>query len=202
MQKAKTKLLPSHLWHIPFVFFFPKFMGLPFTFSGGPKSGIILLSFLPLPVQFPICWYCCKVWWLFFLNVVSNLIFIIGWCGNGGTKLKQLLKVTELPREAEPRCKPSFQNQEAKNDCLKSEVADVVCVFLKYFMYLRERQRERQSMSMSRGKRRGRGRSRLPTAQGVWHGTPSQDPEIMSWAEGRRLMSHPGARWHCFWREI
>ena len=33
----------------------------------------------------------------------------------------------------------------------------------------------------------GRGRSRLPTEQGAWHGTRSQDPEIMTWAEGRRF---------------
>ena len=34
---------------------------------------------------------------------------------------------------------------------------------------------------------RDRGRSRLPTEQGAWHQTQSQDPEIMSWAEDRHL---------------
>ena len=40
---------------------------------------------------------------------------------------------------------------------------------------------------MSVGRGSGRGRSGLPTEQGAQHGARSQDPEIMTWAEGRHL---------------
>ena len=45
------------------------------------------------------------------------------------------------------------------------------------------RERER----ISRRKDRGRGRSGLPTEQRAQLGAPSQDPVIMTWAEGRHL---------------
>ena len=51
--------------------------------------------------------------------------------------------------------------------------------FFKDFIYLSEK--ERESMSMKRG--RGRGRSWLPAEQGA----SPQDPEIMTWANSRRL---------------
>ena len=44
-------------------------------------------------------------------------------------------------------------------------------------------ERERESRSGGRG----RGASRLPSEQGARCGAPSQDPEIMTWAQGRRL---------------
>jgi len=56
-----------------------------------------------------------------------------------------------------------------------------VVFFFKDFIYLRER-----AQAQARGGR-GRGRIRLPTEQGAQCGTRSQDPEIMTWAEGRRL---------------
>ena len=40
---------------------------------------------------------------------------------------------------------------------------------------------------MSGGRGRGRGRSRLLAEQGALRGAPSQDPKIMTWAEGRHL---------------
>ena len=55
------------------------------------------------------------------------------------------------------------------------------CVFLFYFIYLNERGRT------SSGKGRGWERSRLPAEQGALCRSQSQDPEIMIWAEGRRL---------------
>ena len=39
----------------------------------------------------------------------------------------------------------------------------------------------------SRGSSTGRGRSRPPAEQGAGCGAPSQDPEIMTWVESRRL---------------
>ena len=46
---------------------------------------------------------------------------------------------------------------------------------------------EKENMQAQPGRRgRGRGRSRLPTAR-AWCKTWSQDPEIMTWAKGRRL---------------
>ena len=52
-------------------------------------------------------------------------------------------------------------------------------------------------MSRGRGRGRGRGRNRLPTEQGADVGlvAGSQDPEIMTSAEGRMLnrLSHPDA---------
>ena len=53
--------------------------------------------------------------------------------------------------------------------------------FLKDLICLRERE------SMSSGQGRGRGRSRLLAEQGAWCRAWSQDPEIMTWAEGRCL---------------
>ena len=47
-------------------------------------------------------------------------------------------------------------------------------------IYLREREHEQKVG-------RERGRSRLLTEQGAWRGAPSQDPGIMTWAEGRHL---------------
>ena len=60
-------------------------------------------------------------------------------------------------------------------------------IFKKDFIYLRMRvsESERESESTSRGSSRGRGRSRRPPEQGPWRAAPSQDPEIMTWAEGR-----------------
>ena len=55
------------------------------------------------------------------------------------------------------------------------------------FFFLRFYLSERGSKSTSRGKGRGRERSRLPPEQGAWSGAPSQDPGIMTWAEGRHL---------------
>ena len=52
--------------------------------------------------------------------------------------------------------------------------------FFEDFTYLFERE------SRQRGSRR-RGRSRLPAKQGTPPGAQSQDPRIVTWAEGRRL---------------
>lgn len=38
-------------------------------------------------------------------------------------------------------------------------------------------------------KGRRQGKSRLPTEQGAWCRTPSQDPGIMTWAKGRHLIN-------------
>ena len=63
----------------------------------------------------------------------------------------------------------------------------------KCFSYSFERKNEQR-----RG--RDRRRSRLPAEQGARHRAPSQDPEIMTWAEGRCFTdSHPGApSWRSF----
>ena len=45
---------------------------------------------------------------------------------------------------------------------------------------------ERESQA---GRVAGRGRSRLSAEQGAWLGTRCQDPGIMAWTEGRRLMA-------------
>ena len=50
------------------------------------------------------------------------------------------------------------------------------------FIYLKEREKERQGGAEGEGER-----NRLPTEQRTQCGTPSQDPEIMAWAEGRHL---------------
>ena len=49
------------------------------------------------------------------------------------------------------------------------------------FLYMRKRERE----STSEGRGRKKGRSRLPAEQTAGCRTWSQDPEIMTWAEGR-----------------
>ena len=56
--------------------------------------------------------------------------------------------------------------------------------FLRFYLFIwqRERQREREHKQGE-----GRGKSRLPTEQGAWCGARSQDPEIMTQAEGSRL---------------
>ena len=56
-------------------------------------------------------------------------------------------------------------------------------IFLKDFIYLFHRQRSQ----VGREAGRERGRSRLPAEQRARCGTRSQDPEIMTWAEGRGL---------------
>ena len=58
-------------------------------------------------------------------------------------------------------------------------------VFKILFIYLRERQRDSKTAWMGRGWREGR--SSLPTEQGAQCWAQSQDPRIMTWAEGRRL---------------
>ena len=55
----------------------------------------------------------------------------------------------------------------------------VVGFFKVLFIFLRERE--------SKHEHRGRRRSRLPAEQGTWCRAWSQDSEIMTWAEGRRL---------------
>ena len=57
---------------------------------------------------------------------------------------------------------------------------------LYYFLpfFLREHSR-------TGGRVRGRGTSRLPSEQGAWYGAQSQDPGIMTWAEGRHLTDTP-----------
>ena len=47
-----------------------------------------------------------------------------------------------------------------------------------------ETERDRESMSLGVVKR-GRGRRRLSAEQGAWQEAPSQDPGVMTWAEGR-----------------
>ena len=51
------------------------------------------------------------------------------------------------------------------------------------FIYLRKRASECAQVR----ERQREGRSRLSTEQGAWYGAQSQDPEIMTWAEGRCL---------------
>lgn len=57
--------------------------------------------------------------------------------------------------------------------------------FFKDFIYLIERERE----STSGGEGRGRGRSRVPAEQAAGCWAPSQDPGIMTGAEGGHLTS-------------
>ena len=61
--------------------------------------------------------------------------------------------------------------------------------FKKYFFYLFiwEREKERESKHTQAGEGGGKGRSRLPTEQGAQCRAQYQDPEIMTWAEGRSL---------------
>ena len=64
-------------------------------------------------------------------------------------------------------------------------------IFVDFFLnilFIHLRERERESISgMRRGRSRGRGRSRLPPRQGAGLGAQSQDPGIMTQAEGRRF---------------
>ena len=67
-------------------------------------------------------------------------------------------------------------------------------VFFKIlFIYLTERDHKQAE----------RGRCRLPTEQRAWCGAWSQDPEIMTWAEGRGFnpLSHPGAQLYSFFKK-
>ena len=64
-----------------------------------------------------------------------------------------------------------------------------------FFFFLRFYLFERESMNWERSGRRGIGRSRLPTEQGAWCRSQSQDPEIITWTEVRLLTHwsiHPG----------
>ena len=62
--------------------------------------------------------------------------------------------------------------------------------FQKLYLFIWETASQRESTS--RRNSRGRGNNRLPTEQGAQHGAWSQDPGIMTWAEGRHFnwMSH------------
>ena len=64
-------------------------------------------------------------------------------------------------------------------------------IFFKDFIYLFDRQRSQ----VGRETGRERGGSRLPAKQRALCGAPSQDPEIMTWSEGRGFnpLSHTGA---------
>ena len=53
-------------------------------------------------------------------------------------------------------------------------------IFLEDFIYLFMKDTER-------GRDIDRGRSRLPAEQGAWYGAQTQDPGIITWAEGRCL---------------
>ena len=57
----------------------------------------------------------------------------------------------------------------------------IVTKLWEYFIYLFIRERESKHVHKQG---RGRGRDRLPAEQGTWWVAPSQDPEIMTWAEG------------------
>ena len=57
-------------------------------------------------------------------------------------------------------------------------------IFKKHFIYLFEREWEHKQ----EGRGRGRGRSRLSVEQGTRCGARSQDPGIMTWAEGSCLL--------------
>ena len=59
-------------------------------------------------------------------------------------------------------------------------------LFLKDFICLFERQRSQVGREAGRERERGGG-SRLPAEHRAWCGTRSQDPDIMTWAEGRGL---------------
>ena len=74
-------------------------------------------------------------------------------------------------------------------------------LFIYLFIWQRLRERESERGNTSRGS--GRGRSRLPTEQGAWCRAQSQDPGIMTQAEGRgfNTLSHPGAPIYLFDRE-
>ena len=57
--------------------------------------------------------------------------------------------------------------------------------FFKKRFYLFEGEIEIYRESTSGVEGRGRGRSELPAEQGAWNSVRYQDPEIMTWAEGR-----------------
>lgn len=61
----------------------------------------------------------------------------------------------------------------------------IIYVLWKNFIYLRERERERESTSRQRGW--GRVRSRPPTEQGDRFPWDLKDPDILTWAEVKRL---------------
>ena len=64
-------------------------------------------------------------------------------------------------------------------------------IFKKELIYLRERESTHaHEQELGRGRGRGGGRSRLPVSRepGAGLGAPSQDPEIMTCAEGRHLI--------------
>ena len=65
------------------------------------------------------------------------------------------------------------------------QVISFLFIYLFIYLFDREIHSERGIAS------RRRGRSRLPAEQGAQCGARSQDPGIMTWAEGRRLMTEP-----------
>lgn len=71
-----------------------------------------------------------------------------------------------------------------KNRCFSNSF-----LFFKILFIERERERERENahmcIHMRWGRDRGRGRSKFPAEQGAWHRAQSQNPEIMTWIEGR-----------------
>ena len=78
-------------------------------------------------------------------------------------------------------CQPSYKVLGA--DERFCELCNLFEEFVCLFVYISQRARLQALGATSRG------RSRLPAEQGAGCGAPSQDPEIMIWAEGRCLTS-------------
>ena len=70
-----------------------------------------------------------------------------------------------------------------------------IIFFLRFYLFIwdrekereRERERERESTCLEGAEAEGEAYSLLPAEQGAQCGAWSQDPEIMTWAEGRCL---------------
>ena len=80
--------------------------------------------------------------------------------------------------------KSMFPSDKVYKDPVHSRVKIILLIIISFKKYIYLFKRERENRQLGWG--RGRGRSTLPAECRAGCGARSQDPEIMTWAEGRR----------------
>ena len=130
-----------------------------------------------------------------------TLLLIMGYHQRCYWKITTCVAQT-LTNQHRSYCKEPIQQQllGSKNvqDCTLASAIIGLFFFLRFYLRIWERERALAHESRGKGKGTGRGRSRLPAEQRASCGAWSQNPEIMTGAEGRGLTNWATwVPWYC-----